>query len=174
MTDNRMHVKFETQKPTKKGTVQETLDIAIADELGTRNYEMYSGGEAFRINFAVRIALSRWLAGRAGAPLPTLIIDEGFGTQDSTGMEENQRGHHLHPGRLREDTGHYPHGRAEGRLPCPHRRDEDGGRLVDNGEVVPFFVFLFFYFPERNQLRDSFFVLCKTSFKKCYSFLESC
>jgi exonuclease SbcC len=88
MTDNRMHIKFETQKPTKKGTVQETLDIAIADELGTRNYEMYSGGEAFRINFAIRIALSRLLARRAGAPLPTLIIDEGFGTQDSTGMEK--------------------------------------------------------------------------------------
>jgi exonuclease SbcC len=88
MTDNRMHVKFETQKPTKKGTVQETLDIAIADELGTRNYEMYSGGEAFRINFAIRIALSRLLARRAGAPLPTLIIDEGFGTQDSSGMEK--------------------------------------------------------------------------------------
>jgi exonuclease SbcC len=88
MTDNRMHVKFETQKETKKGTVQETLDIAIADELGTRNYEMFSGGEAFRINFAVRIALSRLLARRARATLPTLIIDEGFGTQDSTGMEK--------------------------------------------------------------------------------------
>jgi exonuclease SbcC len=88
MTDNRMHVAFETQKETKKGTIQETLDIAIADELGTRNYEMFSGGEAFRINFAVRIALSRLLARRAGAPLPTLIIDEGFGTQDSTGIEK--------------------------------------------------------------------------------------
>ncbi len=88
MTDNRMHVKFETQKETKKGTVHETLDIAIADELGTRNYEMFSGGEAFRINFAVRVALSRLLARRAGAPLPTLIIDEGFGTQDTAGMEK--------------------------------------------------------------------------------------
>ncbi|MGD0795204.1 MAG: SMC family ATPase [Dehalococcoidales bacterium] len=88
MTDNRMHVKFETQKETKRGTVQETLDISIADELGTRSYEMFSGGEAFRINFAVRIALSRLLARRAGAPLPTLIIDEGFGTQDSTGIEK--------------------------------------------------------------------------------------
>jgi exonuclease SbcC len=88
MTDNRMHVKFETQKETKKGTVQETLDITIADELGTRSYEMFSGGEAFRINFAIRIALSRLLARRAGAPLPTLIIDEGFGTQDSAGLEK--------------------------------------------------------------------------------------
>ncbi len=88
MTDNRMHVKIETQRETKKGDVIETLDINIADELGTRNYEMFSGGEAFRIDFAVRIALSKLLARRAGAPLPTLVIDEGFGTQDSTGIEK--------------------------------------------------------------------------------------
>ena len=88
MTDNRMHVKMETQRETKKGEALETLDINISDELGTRRYEMYSGGEAFRINFALRIALSRLLARRAGAPLPTLIIDEGFGTQDSSGREK--------------------------------------------------------------------------------------
>ena len=88
MTDNRMHVKIETQKETQKGDVTETLEIKISDELGTRNYEMYSGGEAFRINFAIRIALSRLLARRAGAPLPTLIIDEGFGTQDIAGIEK--------------------------------------------------------------------------------------
>ncbi len=88
MTDNRMHLKFETQRETKKGNVTETLDINISDELGTRNYEMFSGGEAFRINFAIRIALSRLLARRAGAPLPTLIIDEGFGTQDNAGLEK--------------------------------------------------------------------------------------
>jgi exonuclease SbcC len=88
MTDNRMHVKIETQKETQKGDVTETLEIKISDELGTRNYEMYSGGEAFRINLAIRIALSRLLARRAGAPLPTLIIDEGFGTQDAGGIEK--------------------------------------------------------------------------------------
>ena len=88
MTDNRMHVKFETQRETKKGDVLETLDIGIADELGTRSYEMFSGGEAFRINFAIRIALSKVLARRAGAPLPTLIVDEGFGTQDVNGIEK--------------------------------------------------------------------------------------
>ena len=86
MTDNRMHVKIETQRETKKGDTVETLDINISDELGTRNYEMFSGGEAFRINFAIRIALSKLLARRAGAPLPTLIIDEGFGTQDTIGI----------------------------------------------------------------------------------------
>lgn len=88
MTDNRMHVNIEAQRQTKKGDLVETLDIVISDELGARNYEMFSGGEAFRIDFALRIALSKLLARRAGAPLPTLIIDEGFGTQDSTGIEK--------------------------------------------------------------------------------------
>jgi len=88
MTDNRMHVKIETQRETKKGDLMETLDINISDELGMRSYEMFSGGEAFRINFAIRIALSKLLAKRAGAPLPTLIVDEGFGTQDSLGLEK--------------------------------------------------------------------------------------
>jgi exonuclease SbcC len=56
--------------------------------LGTRSYEMYSGGEAFRIDLALRIAISRLLVRRAGASMPILIIDEGFGTQDSAGIEK--------------------------------------------------------------------------------------
>ncbi len=86
LTDNQMSVRIETQRETKKGETIETLDIKISDELGTRTYEMYSGGEAFRINFSLRIALSKLLAKRAGAPLPTLFIDEGFGTQDTSGL----------------------------------------------------------------------------------------
>jgi len=66
---------------------REALDILISDELGTRPYELYSGGEAFRINFALRVALSKLLARRAGASLRTLIVDEGFGTQDTQGRE---------------------------------------------------------------------------------------
>jgi len=87
MTDGRMHIRFETQreKKTEKGELIETLDIYISDEMGTRNYNLYSGGEAFRINFAIRVALSKLLARRAGASLRTLVIDEGFGTQDAEG-----------------------------------------------------------------------------------------
>ena len=87
MTAGRMHVRLETQRETLAGEVRETLDIRIMDELGERPYENYSGGEQFRVNFALRIALSRLLARRAGAQLQTLIIDEGFGTQDSEGRE---------------------------------------------------------------------------------------
>jgi exonuclease SbcC len=87
MTDNQMHMRFETQRETKKGDTSETLEIHIADEQGTRRYDLYSGGEAFRINFAIRIALSKMLARRAGANLQTLFIDEGFGSQDGRGRE---------------------------------------------------------------------------------------
>lgn len=87
MTDGRMHVRFETQRETLKGDTVETLAINISDELGIRAYELYSGGESFRVNFAIRIALSKLLARRAGARLQTLVIDEGFGTQDTQGRE---------------------------------------------------------------------------------------
>jgi len=82
LTDNRMHMALLTQQRTRQGNPIETLEIIIADELGTRSYELYSGGEAFRVNFALRVAMSRLLARRAGARLETLIIDEGFGSQD--------------------------------------------------------------------------------------------
>ena len=96
MTDGRMSLKLETQRPRRTSSTAknrdgaepiETLEILIADELGTRSYEMFSGGEGFRVNFALRIALSKLLAWRAGAPLPTLFIDEGFGTQDAEGRD---------------------------------------------------------------------------------------
>ena len=93
MTDGRMSLKLQTQRARRTGKGAdgsesvETLDIVVSDELGTRNYEMYSGGERFRVDFALRIALSKLLAWRAGAPLPTLFIDEGFGTQDPDGRD---------------------------------------------------------------------------------------
>jgi exonuclease SbcC len=88
MTNGRMHIGLETQREKVTGGVAETLDIRIADELGTRDYQLYSGGEAFRVNFAIRLALSKLLARRAGAQLRTLFIDEGFGTQDTEGRDK--------------------------------------------------------------------------------------
>ncbi len=88
MTDGRMSLRLSTQREKISGGSAETLDIEIADELGTRGYELYSGGEAFRINFALRIALSKLLARRAGAQLRALFIDEGFGSQDEDGRDK--------------------------------------------------------------------------------------
>lgn len=85
-----MSVRFVTQaeyKSKKREDKKETLDILINDSAGTRSYELFSGGEAFRVNFAIRLALARVLAQRAGARLQTLVIDEGFGSQDAQGKQ---------------------------------------------------------------------------------------
>jgi len=88
MPGNTMRLSFRTQRPKRTDNqLTETLDIIISDELGQRPYELYSGGEAFRLNFAIRVALSMLLAHRAGTRLETLVIDEGFGSQDAKGRE---------------------------------------------------------------------------------------
>ena len=90
LTDGDMSLYFDTlrESKTKRDGPIETLDIKVSDNLGTRPLEMYSGGEGFRAAFALRIALSKLLARRAGARLQTLIIDEGFGSQDAKGREK--------------------------------------------------------------------------------------
>ncbi len=95
LTEGRMKIRLDTQKETKtkvagldgkkEHATVETLDIVISDEMGERAYELYSGGETFRVNFAIRLAISKLLAHRAGAKLQFLVIDEGFGTQDAPG-----------------------------------------------------------------------------------------
>jgi exonuclease SbcC len=87
LTGNSTQITIEPLRNLKTGGTKETLDIHISDEMGTRPYEMFSGGEAFRTNFALRIALSKLLAHRAGTRLRSLVIDEGFGTQDTQGLE---------------------------------------------------------------------------------------
>lgn len=89
LTGNQLHVQFVTQRAGRKKSTKliDTLDILIADARGTRPYETYSGGEAFRINFSIRLALARLLAQRAGTSLQMLIVDEGFGTQDAEGCD---------------------------------------------------------------------------------------
>ena len=89
LSNHQFHVQFVTQRAGRgrQGKLIDTLDIVIADAQGTRPYETYSGGEAFRVNFAIRLALARLLAQRSGTPLQMLIIDEGFGTQDREGCD---------------------------------------------------------------------------------------
>jgi len=88
LSGGHMTVRFVTQREMKtRDELKETLEIQISDSVGTRDYELFSGGEAFRVNFAIRLALSEVLAQRAGARLQTLVIDEGFGSQDAEGRQ---------------------------------------------------------------------------------------
>jgi exonuclease SbcC len=87
LSDHEMSVSFHLQRDLRTGKVKETFDVLVAHDGGVRDYAMFSGGEAFRVAFAVRLAMSKLLVGRAGARLETLVIDEGFGTQDPQGRE---------------------------------------------------------------------------------------
>lgn len=86
LSEDQARIFIEPLKDLKKGGYKESLDIKISDSSGVRPYEMFSGGEAFRIDFALRISISKLLAKIAGANLQTLIIDEGFGSQDQEGI----------------------------------------------------------------------------------------
>jgi DNA repair protein SbcC/Rad50 len=87
LTNNQTQIFIESLRDLKKGGSKETLDIKISDSFGLRDYEMFSGGEAFRIDFALRIGISKLLARRAGTTLQTIFIDEGFGSQDEEGLQ---------------------------------------------------------------------------------------
>ncbi len=88
LTEGSMALSLEMVRPTQKGGEKETLEIYIGDSSGTRSYETFSGGEAFRIDFALRVGISKFIANRSGAQLRTLVIDEGFGTQDRDGLNQ--------------------------------------------------------------------------------------
>lgn len=88
LTDGRMRLELITQKETKTAGMSETLDIIISDELGQRPYEGWSGAESYEVDIALRVAVSKFLAKRAGASVKTLVIDEGLGSLDADGKRK--------------------------------------------------------------------------------------
>ena len=88
LTQNQMAFEIRTQKQRINKNITETLEIAISDSQGeVRDYESFSGGEKFRIDLSLRIALSKLLSMQTGHGLKLLVIDEGFGTQDEDGLD---------------------------------------------------------------------------------------
>lgn len=77
LTDTSISVKVATEKNLKStDELSDTLEIIIKEGVIQRPYAMYSGGEKFRIDLAIRLALSQILARRNSFKLETLIIDE--------------------------------------------------------------------------------------------------
>lgn len=83
ISDGKLQVFFKVFSVNKKGISRETLDIEISNEGNIRTYELFSGGEKFKVDIAIRIAISYILANHSGVELSVLFIDEGFGTQDN-------------------------------------------------------------------------------------------
>jgi len=88
LTDGRFTMTLETEALKKSGEgVIDTLEVNVSDGGAPRSYELFSGGEAFRCDFALRVGLAKLLSRRVGVPLRFLILDEGFGTQDPEGLD---------------------------------------------------------------------------------------
>lgn len=71
----RFELRTERALKTRKGTT-EALDIIVYADGTEAAYEDFSGGEQTRLNLALRIGLARLLAGRRGAEVGLLAIDE--------------------------------------------------------------------------------------------------
>lgn len=85
LTNSNLSIRIRTQKKNQDGTYKEVFDVIITDQYHTSPFELYSGGEAFRISFVIRIALSTLLARRFGVQISALFYDEAFQDLDSDG-----------------------------------------------------------------------------------------
>lgn len=136
LSNHQLHVQFVTQRTGRnRKKLIDTLDILIADARGTRPYETYSGGEAFRVNFSIRLAIAQLLALRSGTALQMLIVDEGFGTQDRAGCDRLIAAINA----IAPDFAciltitHMPHFREAFQTRIDVFKDEDGSHIVISG-----------------------------------------
>lgn len=81
-----MEVEFTTQKETKKGSINDEINLIIKMGGVERNYKTYSGGEKTLINFAVRMGISIYLTNKNQNSIEMVILDEVFSSLD----EENR------------------------------------------------------------------------------------
>ncbi|MGE5585783.1 MAG: AAA family ATPase [Bacillota bacterium] len=87
MADGRLAVRLDTQTETKSGTMAEVLRITVLDGGAERPYQTYSGAERFMVDLALRVALSKFLAHRAGAEIRLFVLDEGLGACDQSNRQ---------------------------------------------------------------------------------------
>lgn len=88
MAGGRLAVRLDTQVEGKStGTMQEVLRITVLDGGTERPYQTYSGAERFMVDLALRVALSKFLAHRAGAEIRLFVLDEGLGSCDDTNRQ---------------------------------------------------------------------------------------
>ncbi len=81
LTRGRMHTDSTRSARPRPATSVRPWTSSSATRREPRPYESFSGGEQFRINFAIRWRCRAWLAQRAGVRLRSLFVDEGFGSR---------------------------------------------------------------------------------------------
>ncbi len=80
-----MSLELATQRENKEGGAIDTLDVNVTVGSKVRGYEMLSGGQQFRVDLSLRMALTKVLSKKS---IQTLLIDEGLDRwQDPEGRE---------------------------------------------------------------------------------------
>lgn len=80
-------IAIKTQKQNDNGNWTETLDIEVTINGHTNDFEIFSGGEKFRISLALRLALSNILNKRSNTNIKFLLLDEVTSSLDDKGIE---------------------------------------------------------------------------------------
>lgn len=84
---DQTYIRFITQKKNTKGDWRETLELEVITSTGISKFESLSGGERFRVSFAIRLALSILQAKRMGGEVQLLLLDEVSTSLDASGLE---------------------------------------------------------------------------------------
>ena len=82
-----MSLSITTQRQGQKGGVSEEIFLQVNTPTRVLDYRSLSGGQQFRVDLAMRIALTQVTAARSGAAqVQTLVVDEGWGLLDADGI----------------------------------------------------------------------------------------
>lgn len=81
LTNGKFSIIINTQREVGN-KLSETFEIKILNQGKQRGYKLYSGGQRFVIDLALRTALAVILSRRKNFTIETLIIDEGFSALD--------------------------------------------------------------------------------------------
>ena len=88
LLEGRLQVRLITQAEKKSGGMADVLSITVLDNGYERKYETYSGAEKFVVDLSLRIAMSKFLAHRAGASVQLFVLDEGISCADSNNRND--------------------------------------------------------------------------------------
>lgn len=82
LSGGKINLEFRLEKKLKGGGFSDSFEVFITDEAGTRSARMYSGGERFRVVFALHSSFSKYLTRRSKTEIKLLVIDEPSGLDE--------------------------------------------------------------------------------------------
>ncbi len=91
MMDGRLQIHFRTGKDEDSVGALFRIDVQEQSEAVPRDFTTFSGAEKFIIALAIRIAMSKFLAHRAGSSVQLFVLDEGVSCADTENREEIMR-----------------------------------------------------------------------------------